>query len=137
VTEYLYRYRCPNCGQTYLTAVPPVGKPVQCQSDRTWLRFLYRHPIETDADRALAKQCPMWNGRPRNERYTTRQCDECPAWVEKATMVRLGAGGNYCSAACADIGTEKHRAAVEAVKARVEKLYQEMPWLRPQEKETA
>jgi hypothetical protein len=26
---------------------------------------------------------------------------------------------------------------VEAVKARVEKLYQEMPWLRPQEKETA
>jgi hypothetical protein len=137
MTAQFYCYHCPNCGTTYLTATAPVGPPLRCLSDGLWLRLSYTRPIETDADRALAAQCPMWNGRPRTTVNTKRPCDECKTWVERDGMIQLGAGGRYCSQACADIGTETHRAAMERTAALLETLYQEQPWLRPREKETA
>lgn len=134
----LYILQCPNCRQTLTKTAPPIAdNPERCLSDRTWLRLVNSKPIETVDDRALAAICPVWNFGWRTDADPMRICDTCRMDVRKSQLIDLGAGGKYCSDKCADIGTEQHRAAVERVRANVEKLYEQMPWLRPQAKETA
>lgn len=135
MSERLYVFQCPNCGSVYTSAVKPAGAPYQCLNDRTWLRLLFERAVETEEDRAIAARAPFWNGgvRPAARIW----CDACPNIVAVDEGIDLGAGGKYCSEACANIGTERHRAALEQQAARLEQLYQEMPWLRPQMKESA
>lgn len=137
MTEHaeLHLYQCWVCRTTLTTPIKSAGTgaPYRCLNDRTPMTFRYSWAVETDSDRALAARGTIYNPYALTPAVNTqRQCDSCRAWVEKADMIRLGAGGKYCSAPCATLGTEKHR----AVMARVESLYQERPWLRPV-KETA
>lgn len=138
MTEHaeLHLYQCWVCRTTLTTPIKSAGTgaPYRCLNDRTPMTYKFSAPVETDADRALVARGTVYSphtiGWPK---HTARACDTCRDWVEPETLIRLGAGGKYCSAACADIGTEKHRATME----RVEQLYQERPWLRPKVKETA
>ena len=131
----LHTYRCSFC-KTVAT-FPMRASLLKCVVCLRWLTWLYATPITTDEQRALADRGLVFNPHMVGVVNTKRPCDQCKQWVEKDAMIRLGVGGKYCSQPCADLGTEKHRAAMERMDERLNKLYSDMPWLRPQVKESA
>ena len=135
-----YVYQCANCKSTYTTLVPTTGTGTayRCLTDRSPMRFLHARSIVTDEDRAVAARCPVWNGgRVTGEVRRAVRCDACPAYVVAEHAIDLGAAGTFCSQACADTGSERHRCQMARMDIKLEELYQQMPWLRPQAKESA
>lgn len=135
----LHTYQCSLCGTTATSTLrySLVGGLLNCVVCRRFMGYVFSQPISEEEHARHVVHGVMWNQRERSAVNTKRPCDECKRWVEMDTMIRLGVGGKYCSVECADTGTEKHRVAMEAQRIRLEALYDEMPWLRPEIKETA
>lgn len=133
----LHTYRCSFCKTVATTPVKSSSpRDVKCVTCLRWMGYLFSQTIDTLELQALADRGLVYNPHVSTD-VIRKRCDTCKTLVDKAAMVNLGVGGRYCSQPCADIGTEKHRATMEAIDARLEKLYQERPWLRPSAKETA
>lgn len=135
----LHTYQCSLCQTTATSTLrySLVGGLLPCIVCRRYMKHLFATPLTEDEHALHVTYGVVYNNRVTGEVNTKRPCDECKRWVERDAMIRLGVGGKYCSARCADIGTEKHHEAMRQQRIRLEALYDEMPWLRPQVKESA
>lgn len=130
----LHIYQCSFCKTTASRPYHDDLAPLKCGLCLRYMRKLSSSKITTPEQQALADRGTVFN--PFVEvGPIKRMCDTCKTICVRDEMIALGVGGRYCSKACADIGTEKHRAAMEAMAPRLEALYQDQPWLRPQPKD--
>lgn len=130
VYTHLHFYQCSWCKTTATSPVYDAAHPPKCGACLRYMARKYAEPIETEAQQALVDRGMVFNPY-RVVGPLKRTCDTCKAVYLASDGIDLDHGGRYCSAACADIGTEKHRAALERSQVKLEQLYQEQPWLRP------
>lgn len=131
VYSHLHFYKCSWCRSTATSPVYDPGRPPKCAACLRFMARIYSEPIETAEQMALVDRGIVFNPYAQHDGPIKRWCDECKELYIRDQGINLGVGGKYCSAHCADLGTERHRAEMEQVTANVEALYRERPWLRP------
>lgn len=128
---HLHFFQCSFCKVVATAPVRPLAV-FQCCSCARLLRYLWSERITTEKMRELAGRglvyAPFQEPRePQPDRPKKCHRDRCRVFVAPSEMVdRL-----FCSQRCAEMDAEE----MKALTARLEKLYQERPHLRPSDKE--
>lgn len=93
------------------------------------MRYLWTQPVESEQGKALHARGLVYHHKtPEGARKDKREaCSNRACWrlIDPANAIDLGVVGRFCSADCAQIGSEDH----ERYMSRIAKLREEIPWV--------
>lgn len=112
MNKILYSYGCKSCKTIAVAAFQSTrGKCIRCNLCASPMVFLWCEPAKTEEQLEIHAKGIVYNPGV-SQAPTPSKCDTCKGYVPVLRGVTLAGVGRYCSAACADVGKERHEATL-------------------------